>query len=377
LTTSDDRIRERYPHTPPDEKQFEGGVESPEYKAALLQYCGGQAELTQGFFEAVPYPAVTTLHDGTFAFANAPAQQLFGLTPTDLPNHRANDFLFDAQGRPIGVSIGERIITGEVIRSEAVYVRRPDGHLELRMLSVAPVKAQGTQTLVRAIGLFLDPTPAERELESLRMLNRELNRELERLSKESVQNLRLAHTDEMTGLPNARAYWNAIRQATEDQRIERGSMAVFYFDCDGFRANNEKYGHPCVNNMIRAVATRLRAVTDSHKGFVARVGGDEFVAFFRGVSEATYGQLAAAFTDALRFRFDACEKGKREKTQILISVSIGGAIHLNGEIPELGEFEGEAEDAMYESKHSGRGEEKRLRCVLRSAPTHSPVPPKP
>ncbi len=374
MTTADDRIRERYPHVAPERSAFSS---DEEYDAAFLRFCKGQAELTEGSFAALSHATVTTFHDGRFAYANAAAQALFGVTPSDLGSKMANDYLYDADGKPIGTYIGRRISAGEVIHSEAVYVLRPDGHRDLRMLSVVPVFAPGTQTLVRAIGYFMDPTADERELESLRVLNRELGASVEKLRKENAHFERLAYTDEMTGLPNARAFWREMRQAVEDQRIEGGSMAVFYFDPDSFRTHNETYGHRTVDNMIRAVATRLREVTSTHRGFVARVGGDEFVAFFRGPNETLYRMLGAAFAEALTFRFEVREKETRDKVHILITVSIGGAIHLNGEIPEPGEFETEAEEAMYDCKATGRGEAKGQRYVLRPIPTHSSLPPRP
>ncbi|KAA0207000.1 diguanylate cyclase [Candidatus Uhrbacteria bacterium] len=373
-TNENDIIRKRYPHAPPDRSEYDT---EEGYQSARLRFCESQAELTTWIFETLPYPVVFTLHDGTIAFANVHAQQLLGLTREDVSRHTALEFLYDADGRSIGESVGRRLAAHEMIRQEAVYVLRPDGRRELRILTVTPIQVPGFQTIVRAVGIFQDPTTCERELESLRVLNEQLAKAFNAL-KEDVERFRiLAYTDDMTGVANRRAFWEGFRDAVGEARRERGSIALFYFDPDGFKEKNDTYGHREGDNLVRAVAGRLRSVADAFDGTIARLGGDEFCVYFRGVNAARYAEIANAFAEVTRFEFEARRKGTREKETFLMTVSFGGSLQVDGIIPEPGELYDEADDAMFECKESGKGESKFLPYVLRYPHIHSSAPPKP
>lgn len=369
-----DSIRARYPHEAPKREDF--GTDEA-YAEALMRYYKGQAELTEGFFSAIPFAAITTLGDGTIAYANAQAQQLFGLTPADFVRHQANDFLHDADGNPIGVQIGRRVAAGEVIRQEAVYVRRPDGRRELRLLSVAPVFMPGTLHLARAIGLFLDPGPLERELETLRVLNKTLHDALDRANEDVNEYRVLAYTDEMTGLHNKRAFSEIARPAIEDARRKNRSVAIFFFDPDEFKEKNDRYGHSVGDELIRELAGRLRDVSDSYGGTVARFGGDEFYALFLDTDKDKFEEIAKAFAFTLRFSYDAVNAESRLVETFLMTVSIGGVLRSGATIPDLGKLCAEADKAMYECKKGGKGETKTLPYVLRLPRVLSSKPPLP
>jgi GGDEF domain-containing protein len=79
---------------------------------------------------------------------------------------------------------------------------------------------------------------------------------------------RVAFTDELTGLPNRRAF--------ERERAARPGAVVTVIDLDGFKRVNDDFGHEAGDEILRHVARRLRA--SLRRGdFLARLGGDEFV----------------------------------------------------------------------------------------------------
>jgi predicted signal transduction protein with EAL and GGDEF domain len=88
----------------------------------------------------------------------------------------------------------------------------------------------------------------------------------------------LRHTsrhDGLTGLANRRVFMEGVQQAIA--RAERGDkgFAVLFLDLDHFKDVNDTLGHPTGDDLLCAVADRLRAnarATD----LVARFGGDEF-----------------------------------------------------------------------------------------------------
>lgn len=78
-----------------------------------------------------------------------------------------------------------------------------------------------------------------------------------------------AYTDELTGLPNRRAF---IREA---RRRGRGTYYTV-IDLDGFKRVNDTCGHETGDELLRHAAKRLRAALRA-EDFIARLGGDEFV----------------------------------------------------------------------------------------------------
>jgi diguanylate cyclase (GGDEF)-like protein len=85
-----------------------------------------------------------------------------------------------------------------------------------------------------------------------------------------------ARTDFVTGAVNAR-YFNELLQM-EITRIRRypHPITLVYVDVDNFKLVNDLFGHKMGDEVLRCIATELKAqlrITDT----VARLGGDEFV----------------------------------------------------------------------------------------------------
>jgi diguanylate cyclase (GGDEF)-like protein len=78
----------------------------------------------------------------------------------------------------------------------------------------------------------------------------------------------LATTDRLTGLHNQLALELAMAQSSD--------YVLFFLDLNKFKPVNDKAGHEAGNEILQAIASKLRA--DSGCDFVARWGGDEFVA---------------------------------------------------------------------------------------------------
>ncbi len=380
--TPDGRIRSsRYPHQVPEKAAFETEAA---FDAALMHYYRGQAELVERFFEALPFPALSTLHDGTIVYANAPAQILLRLTKSDLSRHKANEFLFDADEKSIGLEIGRRLMRGEAIRQEAVYVRSGEGHLDLRMLSVAPVLVQGTQTLARAIGFFMDPSASEHESAILRALNCEMkdaltskDGELARLRAENGNLLVQTRTDEMTGVMNKPAFAHEARLRIEEQRRCRGSVGLFFLDPDDFKLINDTYGHDIGDELIQVLASRGRVIAEKHEGLFARFGGDEFYALFTELDALSFERIAAEFAEELPFEYEAENIDTRVLETFRVGVSVGGCYRAAGAIPDFRLLQKEADRAMYECKRDGKGPDRLKSYVLRFSNALSSKPPIP
>lgn len=107
---------------------------------------------------------------------------------------------------------------------------------------------------------------------------------------------RLSRTDDLTGLPNRRHLLDA---GTALLRERPGAVAII--DIDHFKAVNDTYGHETGDRVLQAFATRLRQGLPS--AFVARSGGEEFVALFPGLSPHD----ACALLDDVRTGRDALD----------------------------------------------------------------------
>ena len=91
----------------------------------------------------------------------------------------------------------------------------------------------------------------------------------------------LANTDGLTGLFNERCFNSTLKQKEE----VRQPFALFYLDLDRFKPVNDTYGHDVGDQLLRAVADRLRSCVRS-SDFAFRIGGDEFALIVNGEVDA-------------------------------------------------------------------------------------------
>src|SRR5207302_7244444 len=96
----------------------------------------------------------------------------------------------------------------------------------------------------------------------------DLGERAERAEREST-------TDELTGLPNARAWWRILsREADRCDRFDLMAI-VAVVDLDNLKEVNDREGHLAGDLLIRAAAQALeRSVASTD--VIARLGGDEF-----------------------------------------------------------------------------------------------------
>ena len=110
---------------------------------------------------------------------------------------------------------------------------------------------------------------------------------------------RMAHHDQLTGLPNRHFLTSFLPQAIAEAQSAGTMLGVVFLDLDRFKHINDTRGHETGDKLLQEVAARLRAcVRDSD--VVIRMGGDEFVVVFQKVKsydEVTLG--AGRIIDAL------------------------------------------------------------------------------
>ncbi|MGI9081550.1 MAG: sensor domain-containing diguanylate cyclase [Thermoleophilaceae bacterium] len=146
----------------------------------------------------------------------------------------------------------------------------------------------------------------------------------------------LALTDELTALPNRRAWEQGLKR--ELARAERTgeSLCVALVDLDDFKGYNDAYGHPAGDELLRETAAAWTACmrpTD----LLARLGGDEFALAFPAQT------LEAALAVVERVRAASPDS---------MTCSAGLAPWRSGETAH--QLISRADTALYEAKRTGR-----------------------
>lgn len=107
------------------------------------------------------------------------------------------------------------------------------------------------------------------------------------VSEEREAKLRLeyiAYNDALTGLPNRLALERVLERLLAELDTSNDVLAVIFADLDGFAAFNDALGHARGDELLMAVAKRLRSRT-AESDFLCRWGGDEFVIIHHGRSD--------------------------------------------------------------------------------------------
>jgi two-component system cell cycle response regulator len=167
---------------------------------------------------------------------------------------------------------------------------RSDGLLlmsELRARSAAraapvcvlvPPEAREVAAMALDLGasdvLWSDYTPEEVSLRLARLNARRQQIERQRATLEA--GLRLAVTDELTGLYNRRYAQSALDRTAAAARTSGRAFAVILLDVDRFKSVNDSHGHAAGDAVLCELAARLR---DNLRtiDIIARMGGEEFL----------------------------------------------------------------------------------------------------
>lgn len=131
---------------------------------------------------------------------------------------------------------------------------------------------------------------------------------------------REAQSDPVTGLPNVRAALQRLDHEIARARREDLPLAVLFLDVDRLKPVNDRYGHRAGDRLLEEVARRLSRSMRPYD-FLARVGGDEFLAILPGLRP----EDVAARADQLRRVIARHRVGIASGTEIEASMSVGAA----------------------------------------------------
>ncbi len=154
-----------------------------------------------------------------------------------------------------------------------------------------------------------------------------------------------ARTDELTALPNFRAFRERIDE--EISRVARypSAFGVLVLDLDHFKNYNDTFGHLAGNDALQRVAAAIRESIRT-PDFAARYGGEEFAV----ILPETDAPAAAAVAERVRAAIEALPAPPGEAS---VTVSIGAAMFpIDGRNPES--LFHAADERLYAAKRDGR-----------------------
>ncbi len=282
------------------------------------------AENLRLFADNVPAMTVSWDENLRCRFANKVFTEFFGLALADILGMHLREVLGEAvyretegyfvqvlQGHPVTYHRTRKLENGEI------------RYLEIKLLP--QIGDQG-----KVLGCFAVTTDITEH----------------KLAEERIR--RVAHHDSLTGLPNRLLFNDRLTQAISLAKRDSRQFALLYLDLDRFKPVNDTLGHAAGDELLQAVAARMRQqVRESDT--VARVGGDEFTVILRDIggrdeAETVARKIIAAVAVPL-------ELGN-QKQRIGIGASIGIALYP-ADARETDALVKAADAAMYSAKQAG------------------------
>ncbi|MBI5719150.1 MAG: EAL domain-containing protein [Burkholderiales bacterium] len=211
--------------------------------------------------------------------------------------------------------------------------------------SFVPVHWQGEQVallMLAAAGAFAWQGAQQREIQDLR------ERVAVALAAATREHhlVERARRDSLTGLLNRNGLADVCDEALAAPLLPGQGQAFLFLDLDGFKEINDTLGHALGDELLRAVAGRLRAAVPG-TATLARPGGDEFVVL-APATPAEAELLAATLCRQMALPFHV------QGLALHIGASIGVACHPD-DATGRDELMRRADLAMYAAKAEGRG----------------------
>ena len=271
-------------------------------------------------------PSMTVSYDENLRclFANRRYADFFGISPANIIGKHLREIVGEQDYREIEVHFAQ-VLQGHPVTYQRTR-KLPNG--EPRYIEVKLLPHVGDRGKV--LGCFAVTTDITEH----------------KLTEERIQ--RVAHHDGLTGLPNQLLFNDRLSQAISLAKRDSHQFALLYLDLDKFKPVNDALGHSAGDELLKAVATRIRQLV-RESDTVARIGGDEFTVILRDIARREEAEtVARKIIAAVATPFQLGS----QKHSVGIGTSIGIAIYP-ADARDADGLVKAADSAMYSAKQAG------------------------
>lgn len=294
---------------------------------ARAQILDGKAQL-EATLDAMPDSLLELGLDGQYYSSHAPHPTLLAVAPGLFTHGRITDHLPPPAAQAIMQALHQANDSGSSIGTQ--FALRHGGTDTWFELSVAR-KAGSAVRSPRFILISRDITA-----------NKTAAREIEQL----------AFFDPLTQLPNRRLLMDRLQQALAASARSGRLGTLMFMDLDHFKTINDTLGHDVGDQLLRQVASRLRACV-READTVARLGGDEFVVMFEELDMPASNAAAQVELIGAKILLALNQPYLLGQQSLVCTPSIGVTL-FNGHEQALDDLLKQADIAMYQAKTSGR-----------------------
>ncbi len=183
----------------------------------------------------------------------------------------------------------------------------------------------------------------------------QLERVFEKMSERIAEAHRIverkAYVDKLTGLPNRRAFDDALAARTATELGQTTPFALLFIDLDNLKQINDRFGHDAGDNALIQFARRAGECLDrggAGSAWLARIGGDEFAVLCEG---HPLEHVARRQAQALIEQFNPVDT--TVAAPLTVGVSIGIALYPDHAV-SASDLLKCADIAMYRAKSEGK-----------------------
>jgi diguanylate cyclase (GGDEF)-like protein/PAS domain S-box-containing protein len=268
-----------------------------------------------------------------FQYVSRSSFQVLGWKPEEMTGRPVDDFIFAPDLPALIATIARNSSSGDHVGSATIRMLKKDGSATWMENRARLVRDSATGEVVEFVVVMRDISERKRLEERL---------------------FALAFTDSLTGLPNRRAFDEALEREWKRALRDGSQISLLLLDVDHFKELNDQFGHPVGDDCLRiitAVVSQAMRTTD----VIARYGGEEIAIILP--STDTKGAVDAAervqsAIAALRIAHEGNPEGGG-----WASASIGVATARGRDSGTMRMPEGlllAADNALYKAKEGGR-----------------------
>ncbi|MCG3083751.1 EAL domain-containing protein [Anoxybacillus sp. LAT_35] len=204
----------------------------------------------RSLFEHNPDIVYSTDLEGNFTSVNPVFEQVFGYKADEILHTNSLDYIKE-EDIPRVRRYFYRTLKGKV-QQYNLEIPSKTGEVRLFQIKNVPIIVDGKKVGVYGIGR--DITEQKRAEEHIKYI---------------------AYHDVDTGLPNRLKFTNIVKQAINEAKGTRGTLAVLFIDMDRFKIVNDTIGHYGGDEILKQMAERIKKIlpAGAHLG---RFGGDKF-----------------------------------------------------------------------------------------------------